>query len=106
MDMVTDLPESTASGYSGISVIIDRITKMAIDINCRKHIAYQELALAIIEHFLCKRGVPNNIVTDRSTQFPTRFRVTRSSTVLHLKGAGPYTVCHTISSNGYTFDLP
>jgi hypothetical protein len=30
MDFVTDLPESTASGYTGILVIVDRQTKMAI----------------------------------------------------------------------------
>jgi len=30
MDFVTDLPDSTASGYTGILVIVDRLTKMAI----------------------------------------------------------------------------
>jgi len=30
MDLVTDLPESTASGYTGILVIVDRLPKMAI----------------------------------------------------------------------------
>ena len=30
IDFVTDLPESTASGYTGILVIVDRLTKMAI----------------------------------------------------------------------------
>jgi len=30
MDFVTDLPEATASGYTGILVIVDRLTKMAI----------------------------------------------------------------------------
>jgi len=34
MDFVTDLPESTKSGYTGILVIVDRLTKMAIYLPC------------------------------------------------------------------------
>jgi hypothetical protein len=69
MDFVTDLPESMASGYTGILVIVDRLTKMAIDLVCRKDINLPELARHFFEHVICKRGVPDNIVTDRSTQF-------------------------------------
>jgi hypothetical protein len=38
MDFVTDLPESTASEYTGILVIVDRLPKMAIYLPCRKDI--------------------------------------------------------------------
>ena len=44
MDFVTDLPESTASGYTGIAVIVDRRTKYAIYLPCRKDIDSPELA--------------------------------------------------------------
>ena len=44
MDFVTDLPESMASGYTGILVIVDRLTKMAIYLPCRKDIDSPELA--------------------------------------------------------------
>jgi len=38
MDFVTDLPESMASGYTGILVIVDCLTKMEIYLPCRKDI--------------------------------------------------------------------
>jgi hypothetical protein len=38
MDFVTDLPESTASAYTGILVIVDRLTKMAIYLPCHKNV--------------------------------------------------------------------
>jgi len=67
MDFITDLPESTRSGYTGILVIVDRLTKMAIYLPCRKDIDSPELARLFFEHVICKRGVPDNIVTDRGT---------------------------------------
>jgi len=73
MDFVTDLPESTASGYTGILVILDRLTKMAIYLPCRKDIDSPELARLFFEHVICKRGVPDNIVTVCGTQFTSRF---------------------------------
>jgi hypothetical protein len=73
MDFVTDLPESTASAYSGILVIVDRLTKMAIYLPCRKDIDSPELARMFFEHVICKHGVPDNIITDRGTQFTSRF---------------------------------
>jgi len=73
IDFVTDLPESTASGYTRILVIVDRLTKMAIYLLCRKDIASPELARLFFEHVICKRDVPDNIVLDRGTQFTSRF---------------------------------
>ena len=73
MDFVTDLPESTASAYTGILDIVDRLTKMAIYLPCRKDIDSPELARMFFEHVICKHGVPDNIITDRGTQFTSRF---------------------------------
>jgi len=73
MDFVTDLPESTASGYPGILVIVDRLTKMAIYLPCRKDIDSPELARIFFEHVICKCGVPDTIVTDRGKEFTSRF---------------------------------
>jgi hypothetical protein len=73
MDFVTDLPESTASKYTGILVIVDRLTKMATYLPCRKDIDSPELARMFFEHVICKRGVPDNIVTDRGKEFTSRF---------------------------------
>jgi len=73
MDFVSNLPESTASGYTGILVIVDQLTKMPIYLPCRKDIDSPELAHHIFEHVICKRGVPDNIVRDRGSQFTSRF---------------------------------
>jgi hypothetical protein len=73
MDFVTDLPESTALAYTGILVIVDRLTKMAIYLPCRKDVDSQELARMFFEEVICKHGVPSNIVTDRGSQFTSRF---------------------------------
>jgi hypothetical protein len=73
MDFVTDLPESTASGFTGILVVVDRLTKMAIYLPCQKDIDSPELARMFFEHVICKHGVPENNITDRGTQFTIRF---------------------------------
>jgi transposase InsO family protein len=73
MDFVTDLPESMALGYTGIHVIVDQLTKMAISLPCWKDSDSPELARLIFDHVICKCGVPDNIVTDRGTQFTSRF---------------------------------
>jgi hypothetical protein len=38
IDFVTNFPESTASGYTGIPVIVDHLTKIAIYLPGRKYI--------------------------------------------------------------------
>ena len=73
MDFVTDLPESTASGYTGTLVIVDRLTKMAIYLPCREDNDSPELPRMFFEHVICKLGVPHNIVTDRGKEFSSRF---------------------------------
>jgi hypothetical protein len=47
MDFVTDLPESTASGYTDILVVVDRLTKMAIYLPCHKDVDSPELVRII-----------------------------------------------------------
>jgi hypothetical protein len=73
MVFITDLPESTASAYTGILVIVDRLTKMAIYLPCRKDVDSPELARMFFEEVICKHAVPSNIVTDRGAQFTSRF---------------------------------
>ena len=72
MDFVTDLPESTNSGFTGIAVIVDRLTNMVIYLPCREDIDSPELSRMFFEHVICKHGVPDNIITDRGTQFTSR----------------------------------
>jgi hypothetical protein len=67
MDFVTELPESTKSGYTGILVIVVRLTKMVIYLRCPNDIDSPELAQIFFGHVMFKHGVPNNIVTDYGT---------------------------------------
>ena len=73
MDLVTDHPESITSGETGISIIVDQMTKVAIYLPCRKDIDSPELARIFFEHVICKRGVPDNITTDCGKEFTSRF---------------------------------
>jgi len=73
MDFVTDLPESKASVYTGILVIVDRLTQLAIYSPWRNDIDSLELARLFLEHVNCMRRIPENIVKDRATQFTSRF---------------------------------
>jgi len=58
---------------------------MAIYLPCRKHIDSPELARMFFEHMICKRGVPDNIVTNRGKEFSSRFwnRVCSHLSVIH-----------------------
>jgi len=73
MDFITHLAESTASGYPGILLIVDRLTNTAIYLPCRKDIDPPGLAQMFFEHVICKRGVLENIVTNCGKEFTSRF---------------------------------
>jgi hypothetical protein len=72
MYYITNLPESTASEYTGILVIVDHLTKMAIYLPFRKDIDYPQLAQMYIDHGICKRGLLDIINTDCGNQFTCR----------------------------------
>jgi len=73
IDFITDLPKSMVLAYTGILVIVDRLTKIAIYLPCRKDIDSPELAQMFFEYVICKHVVPDNIITDRGTQFTRQF---------------------------------
>jgi hypothetical protein len=73
MDFVTDLPDSTISGFTGIAGIVDRLTKMANYLPCRQDIDSPELACMVFENVICKHGVPDDTITDCGMQFTSRF---------------------------------
>jgi hypothetical protein len=54
-------------------MIVTQLTKMAIYLPCWKDIDSPELARIVFEQVICERGVLDNIVTDRGTQFTSRF---------------------------------
>jgi hypothetical protein len=67
MDFMTDLPE--CQGYDSIMVVVDRFTKMAHFIPCKKTITADQTASLFTDRVFRLHGLPDNIITDRGPQF-------------------------------------
>ncbi|WVZ49108.1 hypothetical protein U9M48_000489 [Paspalum notatum var. saurae] len=72
MDFVTGLP-TTKKGNDAIWVIVDRLTKTAHFIPVKTTYGGAKLAQLYIENVARLHGVPSRIVSDRGTQFISRF---------------------------------
>jgi hypothetical protein len=72
MDFITGLPR-TSSGYDSIWVIVDRLTKSAHFIPVKTTYTGAALADLYMSRIVCLHGVPKKIVSDRGTQFTSRF---------------------------------
>ena len=71
MDFIVELPESR--GYNAILVCVDRLTKMAHFCPTTTRVDAKETARLYLKHVFKHHGLPDNIVTDRGTQFTSRF---------------------------------
>jgi hypothetical protein len=72
MDFIVGLPR-TRDGYDSIWVIVDRLTKVAHFIPVKATYTGARLAELYISQIVCLHGVPKKIVSDRGTQFTSRF---------------------------------
>ena len=72
MDVITGL-QRTSSGYDSIWVIVDRLTKSAHFIPVKTSFKGKKLAELYLAKIVCLHGVPKKIVSDRGTQFTSRF---------------------------------
>jgi hypothetical protein len=72
MDFITGLPRTTA-GYDSIWVIVDRLTKLAHFNPVKTTFKGEKLAELYMARIVCLHEVPKKIVTDRGTQFTSRF---------------------------------
>uniref|UniRef100_A0A9J7ZYA5 Uncharacterized protein n=1 Tax=Cyprinus carpio carpio TaxID=630221 RepID=A0A9J7ZYA5_CYPCA len=70
VDFVTDLPNS--NGYTTILVIIDRFSKSCRLIPLRGLPTAMETAQALFHHVFRVYGIPEDIVSDRGSQFTSR----------------------------------
>jgi hypothetical protein len=71
MDFITNLPP--ANGNDSIFVVVDRLTKMTHFISCTKTITGEETAKLFMDNIYRIHGFPNDIVSDRGTQFTSNF---------------------------------
>jgi hypothetical protein len=72
MDFIVALPR-TPTGCDSIWVIVDRLTKVAHFIPVKTTHSGARLAKLYMSRIVCLHGVPKNIVSDRVTQFTSRF---------------------------------
>jgi hypothetical protein len=72
MDFIVGLPR-TPDGYDSIWVIINRLTKVAHFIPVKTNYTGAKLAELYISRIVCLHGVPKKIVSDRGSQFTSRF---------------------------------
>ncbi len=72
MDFITDLPKTDA-GHTAILVFVDRLSKMVHVAPCWNDTGAQECALMFTRDIFAKHGIPQEVVTDRGTQFTSHF---------------------------------
>jgi transposase InsO family protein len=72
MDFIVGLSR-TQSGYDSIWVIMDRLTKVAHFIPVKTTYSIPQLAKLYMSRIVHLHGVPKKIVSDRGTQFTSRF---------------------------------
>jgi hypothetical protein len=72
MDFIVGLPR-TQAGYDSIWVIVDRLTKVAHFIPVKTTYSGAKLVELYMSKILCLHGVPNKIMSDRGSQFTSKF---------------------------------
>jgi hypothetical protein len=63
----------TQSGYDSIWVIVNRLSKVAHFIPIKMTYSGPKLVELYMSRIVCLHGVPKKIVSDRGTQFTSRF---------------------------------
>jgi hypothetical protein len=72
MNFIVGLPR-TPKGYDSIWVIVDRLTKVAHFILVKTTYKGSQLAELYMARIVCLNGVPKKIISDRGSQFTSRF---------------------------------
>jgi hypothetical protein len=73
MDFIVGLPH-TQAGYDLICVIVHRLTKVAHFITVKMTYSGAKLADLYMSRIMCLHGVPKKIMSDRGSQFTSKFR--------------------------------
>ena len=72
MDFIVGLPQ-TPKGHDSIWVIVDRLTKVAHFIAVRNDYRTEKLTDLYVDNILKLHGAPMSIVSDRGTQYVSKF---------------------------------
>jgi hypothetical protein len=90
VDIIGPLPPSL--GFNAVMVVVDYLTKMKILIPTTTELTSRGTAELFRTHVFKRFGLPTKVVSDRGTQFVSRF-MTELYKVLEIKGA-PSTAWH------------
>ena len=71
MDFITYLPPSNS--FDSIFVVVDQLTKMAHFFPCKKTLSSKDIARFFLDNVYRYHGLPDDIVSDRGTQFVSKF---------------------------------
>ena len=71
IDFITDLPSSNS--FDSIFVVVDRFTTMAHFVLCKKSSSSEDTARLFLDNVYRYHGLPDDIVSDRGTQFVSKF---------------------------------
>jgi hypothetical protein len=72
MDLIVELPE-TKQGFDSVLVVVDRFTKLAHFIPCKKNLTSHQLADLFVKEIFRLHGLPSEIVSDRGSIFISQF---------------------------------
>jgi hypothetical protein len=72
MDFIVGLPH-TQAGYDFICAIVDWLTKVTHFIPVKTTYSRAKLAELYMSQIVCLHGVPKKIVSDRGSQFTSKF---------------------------------
>ena len=72
MDFITHLPTSSR-GHDAIFSIIDRYSRICRFIPCSSNLTAVDVANLFFEHWICRFGVPEKIISDRDVKFTSSF---------------------------------
>ena len=62
MDFITDLPASNS--FDSIFVVVDRLTKMAHFVPCKKTSSSEDTGRFFLDNVYCYHGLPDDIVSN------------------------------------------
>ena len=97
IDFIGPLPVTKEGGFDAIMVVVDRLSKEKVIIECNTTMDSAQLARLLVRHVFCLHGLPDSIVSDRGPQFVSalwaavcyRLRITiRLSTPHHPESDG------------------
>jgi len=72
-DFIGPLPIDTSTGKNMIALASDQLTKMIHIIPCSSNVNAKETAHIYLQHIWKLHGFPKEIITDRGTQFTSKF---------------------------------